>query len=72
MCRDPPTILKPQGLSEDMSYKWKPRIGMVPATQVASLGLPGHRMLGLVSSFELLSANLNCISFFFFEFLNFE
>lgn len=45
---DPPSILKPQNLPDEIHRNWKPQIGMVRATQVASLGMPGHRMLGLV------------------------
>ncbi|KDR24133.1 5'-3' exoribonuclease 2-like protein [Zootermopsis nevadensis] len=44
--RDPPRVLKPQDLSPSQNRGWKPQIGMAPATQRASLGEAGHRMLG--------------------------
>lgn len=47
--RDPPPILKPQNLPDEVHRNWKPQIGMVRATQVASLGMPGHRMLRQVA-----------------------
>ncbi|XP_049959771.1 5'-3' exoribonuclease 2 homolog [Schistocerca serialis cubense] len=44
--REPPRVLKPQDLNAHDSRNWRPQIGMSPATQRASLGAAGHRMLG--------------------------
>ncbi|PNF18929.1 hypothetical protein B7P43_G15788, partial [Cryptotermes secundus] len=44
--REPPRVLKPQDLSPSQNRRWRPQIGMAPATQRASLGDAGHRMLG--------------------------
>lgn len=44
--REPPRVLKPQDLSPSQNRGWRPQIGMAPATQRASLGESGHRMLG--------------------------
>lgn len=46
VCREPPRVLKPQDLSPAQNREWRPQIGMAPATQRASLGTAGHRMLG--------------------------
>ncbi|XP_060536009.1 5'-3' exoribonuclease 2 homolog isoform X2 [Cylas formicarius] len=44
--KDPPRVLKPEDLSPQENRQWRSQIGMAPATQRASLDLPGHRMLG--------------------------
>ncbi|XP_075222550.1 5'-3' exoribonuclease 2 Rat1 isoform X2 [Lycorma delicatula] len=43
--KEPPRVLKPEDLNKSDSRNWRPQIGMAPATQRASLGGPGHKML---------------------------
>ncbi|KAG8232557.1 hypothetical protein J437_LFUL013043 [Ladona fulva] len=42
---DPPRVLKPGDLNPAENANWRPQIGMVPSTQRAYLGNPGHNML---------------------------
>ncbi|GLH01529.1 5'-3' exoribonuclease, partial [Gryllus bimaculatus] len=44
--KEPPKVLKPGDLNAQESRNWRPQLGMAPATQRASLGDAGHRMLG--------------------------
>lgn len=43
--KEPPRVLKPGDLSPESNKNWRPQIGMVPATQRATLGEAGHRMV---------------------------
>ncbi|KAL1493771.1 hypothetical protein ABEB36_009461 [Hypothenemus hampei] len=44
--QEPPRVLKPQDLTPDANRHWRAQIGMVPATQRATLDKSAHRTLG--------------------------
>lgn len=43
--KDPPRVLKPEDLDPEANRHWRSQIGMVPATQRATLTHAGHRMV---------------------------